>query len=341
MDTIFYGELKNAVAAIGEFDEVNATEVVAEKRQALITALAGIVELSNIARKEVLLRLEYVLEDMAEEARDRVPLQSYLQQMIELVTDGTEPELIQEICMLQFAVRQLAGYDALIYFVYLKGMLCIQAGENPLTVQRHLRVILPEAVEAVYEENKPKNIFVPAPKAAKEPENLVQKYSEPSAKQDSEDGQRIALGEQFELRILEILLKEMDGNSVKELLQDMDNALLAIAMKGMDGESCGKIFQNMTDRRAERIASDMHYMGPVRLKDVRDAARHIIEQIFSMESCGRISLKENGLARIFLQLLEENDNDIERMKQLRSRSSDLEKLFEAYREYCKQVRSMR
>ena len=323
MDTIFYGELKNAIAAIAEFDKGNAPVVVDERRQTLVVAVAGVVELSHIARKEGILQLEDILEDMAQEDQILFPCQSYLQQMIELVVDCTAPEVIREICMLQFAGRQLAGYDALIYLIYLWGTLCIQAGENPIVVEKYLRVMLPEEVDCIYEERKPERGFVPK---TKEPQE-----------RDNRSGERIAPGEQFELRILEALLKEMNDSAVEQLLQNLDNTGLAVVMKGMDGETCDIIFQNMTERRANLIASDLQYMGPVRLKDVRETARHIIEQIFRLESGGLIYLKENGLARIFMQLLRENDKDVERMKQLRSRSSELEKLFEEYRTYRKRM----
>jgi flagellar motor switch protein FliG len=50
----------------------------------------------------------------------------------------------------------------------------------------------------------------------------------------------------------------------------------------------------MSKRAAEGIREDMEYMGPVRLSEVEEAQRRIVEVVRGLEEAGNITLGKGG-----------------------------------------------
>jgi flagellar motor switch protein FliG len=81
---------------------------------------------------------------------------------------------------------------------------------------------------------------------------------------------------------------------IQEILKEIDGKELTMALKGATDEIRHKIFANMSKRAAEGIAEDMEYMGAVRLSEVEEAQRRIVEVIRSLEEAGTITLGKGG-----------------------------------------------
>ena len=64
----------------------------------------------------------------------------------------------------------------------------------------------------------------------------------------------------------------LDDRAIQRVLRDVDNSDLALALKGATEEVQNVILNNLSKRLAVMIKEDMEYMGPVRMKDVEDAA---------------------------------------------------------------------
>jgi flagellar motor switch protein FliG len=88
-----------------------------------------------------------------------------------------------------------------------------------------------------------------------------------------------------------VLLHDPD---IQEILKEIDSKELTLALKGATEEIKQKIFGNMSKRAAEGIKEDMDYMGPVRLAEVEDAQKRIVEVVRSLEEAGTITLGKGG-----------------------------------------------
>ena len=76
-----------------------------------------------------------------------IPLCNQITEMIELVVDGTEPQIIEELMTIKFfTVHNYAGIDALLYFLYTRSMLMIQAGMSPRLIEELFNVVIPNEV---------------------------------------------------------------------------------------------------------------------------------------------------------------------------------------------------
>jgi flagellar motor switch protein FliG len=89
--------------------------------------------------------------------------------------------------------------------------------------------------------------------------------------------------------VFEDIVLLSDGH-IQEILKEIDGRELTLALKGATGEIRDRIFANMSKRAAAGILEDMDYMGPVRLTDVEDAQKRIVEVIRSLEESGSITI---------------------------------------------------
>ena len=88
-----------------------------------------------------------------------------------------------------------------------------------------------------------------------------------------------------------VLLNDPD---IQEILKEIDSKELTLALKGATEEIGTKIFDNMSKRAAEGIKEDMDYMGPVRLSEVEEAQKRIVEVVRGLEEAGTITLGKGG-----------------------------------------------
>jgi flagellar motor switch protein FliG len=81
---------------------------------------------------------------------------------------------------------------------------------------------------------------------------------------------------------------------MRELLKAVASDRLTLALKTASDEMKSHIFSGMSKRAAERIAEDLDILGAVRLADVEEAQREIIETALMLASQGTISLGDSG-----------------------------------------------
>jgi flagellar motor switch protein FliG len=89
--------------------------------------------------------------------------------------------------------------------------------------------------------------------------------------------------------VFEDLVLLSDGH-IQETLKEIDGRELTLALKGATEEIRDRIFSNMSKRAAAGILEDMDYMGPVRLADVEESQKRIVEVIRSLEEAGTITI---------------------------------------------------
>jgi len=86
----------------------------------------------------------------------------------------------------------------------------------------------------------------------------------------------------------------LNDKYIQEILKEIDGAELTLAMKGATEEIQEKIFANMSKRAALGIREDMEFMGPIRLSDVEEAQKRIVEVVRSLEEAGTIVIGRGG-----------------------------------------------
>jgi len=82
----------------------------------------------------------------------------------------------------------------------------------------------------------------------------------------------------------------LPDTAVQKILKDIDSKVLALALKAADSELIEKFYKNMSDRASAMLKEELEYLGPVRIKDVEDAQKQILDVVYKLEQAGEISL---------------------------------------------------
>ena len=85
-----------------------------------------------------------------------------------------------------------------------------------------------------------------------------------------------------------------DDKSLQTLLRSVETELLVLALKGADEPLREKIFSCMSTRAAANIQDEMGAMGPVRLTEVQEAQKQIINVARRLSDEGTIVLAGRG-----------------------------------------------
>ena len=89
-------------------------------------------------------------------------------------------------------------------------------------------------------------------------------------------------------------LLSVDDRGMQTILREAPQDKLVIALKGASSEIAGKIFKNMSKRAAELLKDDLETSGPVRLAEVEDAQKEILEVALRLAEEGTIMLGGKG-----------------------------------------------
>lgn len=89
--------------------------------------------------------------------------------------------------------------------------------------------------------------------------------------------------------IFEDIVKLPDS-TIQRILKEIDSKALALALKATSSELREKIYQNMSERAAGMIKEELEYLGAVKLKDVENAQKEILDVARRLEEAGEIVL---------------------------------------------------
>jgi len=78
--------------------------------------------------------------------------------------------------------------------------------------------------------------------------------------------------------------------AVQRILKEVDTKTLAMALKAANDELKEKVLRNVSERVAEMLKDEMEYLGPVRVRDVENAQKRIVEVVRELEQAGEIDL---------------------------------------------------
>ena len=264
MRDIFYVELGKKIEEIRELKQTASVEEIQERNQCLIDIIDEVTYLSNVGRKEGLLALECAAYDMDKSS------QKYMKNLIELIVDGTDPVLVEEISLMKYIANNAKAYEGLAYLMQLVGGLAIQQGENPRVIEEKLLAMIPDEAEDIFRKRKESE--------------LKSKYEQIKEDINMSKVEQLYVGELNteiidlgypELEKLDYLIKVICDRSLQRALREIDNADLELAMKGLSGEARHHVFINMLKRLCVMVAEDMEEMGRCRKSDIGEAARKL------------------------------------------------------------------
>ena len=83
-----------------------------------------------------------------------------------------------------------------------------------------------------------------------------------------------------------------NDRTVQLIINEMEKTDLVMGLKGVAEELSNKFLSNMSTRAADMLREDMDALGPVPLKDVKDAQQRIIRKIKELEEDGQITTRK-------------------------------------------------
>ena len=101
----------------------------------------------------------------------------------------------------------------------------------------------------------------------------------------------------LEIRNLMVTFEDLlliDDLGIREILQRVDKKVLALSLKGTVPELQERFFSNMSSRAVEMMKEEMDFMGQVKVKEVTEAQREIIEILRELDEEGVVSLSGSG-----------------------------------------------
>ena len=86
------------------------------------------------------------------------------------------------------------------------------------------------------------------------------------------------------------VLLGVDDRGIQALLREINNELLVVALKGCDPKISDKLLGNMSKRAATLLREDMEVKGPIKLSEVEEAQKEILEVARRLADAGDIDL---------------------------------------------------
>ncbi len=87
-------------------------------------------------------------------------------------------------------------------------------------------------------------------------------------------------------------IMKLDANAIREILKVVDKKDLMVALKGSAEELRRKFLETMSQRAQEAFAEEMGFLGAVRVKDVEEAQRRIVEEVQKLAEQGVVQIGE-------------------------------------------------
>lgn len=86
----------------------------------------------------------------------------------------------------------------------------------------------------------------------------------------------------------------VDDRGLQRILKESEQRDLVLALKASSTDVASKIYRNMSERAGTLLREEIGYLGPVRLKDVEEAQRRIVDVIRRLEESGDVIVQGHG-----------------------------------------------
>jgi len=82
----------------------------------------------------------------------------------------------------------------------------------------------------------------------------------------------------------------LSDSAIQRIVKSVESKTLAMALKVTSDELKDKIFKNMSERAAEMLQDELQYIGPVRVHEVEEAQKQMLEVVRQLEEAGEITI---------------------------------------------------
>ncbi len=89
-------------------------------------------------------------------------------------------------------------------------------------------------------------------------------------------------------------LRGLDARAIQALLKEISTEQLVLALKTASQELAETFFSNVSARAAANLREELELMGPVRVRDVEEAQRAIVDTALKLEADGVIVIAREG-----------------------------------------------
>lgn len=238
-----------------------------EQHNKVIDAAKDIMKLADLARREGLLALE---------DRAQTTASDFLRQLILLVVDGTFPDAIAEIGTNTYWTKAPDGADAMADYMYLRGMLGIQNGDNPRVLESILVSLMPAEMHSEYRAQM---------EILHQEEDVEKLFSIHPAFEDS--------GIWESIHRLEKTISSLPDRCIQRVLRELDNKDLAICLYVLQQDTRKKILANLSTRLAHAIIEDVALCASVSERDVSASVTKVLDTIDSLLEAGEIVVPDS------------------------------------------------
>lgn len=87
-------------------------------------------------------------------------------------------------------------------------------------------------------------------------------------------------------------ITKLDNNAIREILKVADKKALMVALKGSGDELMDKFLSNMSQRASDAFKEEMQFLGAVRVRDVEESQRSIVEEVQKLAEQGVLQVGE-------------------------------------------------
>lgn len=224
------------------------------QKNAFVPLIEELIQLSDKARKEGLLNLE----------EDKNKLKDpYFKMGLQLIIDGTDPELVEEILERVIYYSNPTTERAFEYCIIRTGILAIQSGNNPHLLQHQLYAYLGmEYIE----------------------DYLNQIDSIPLVSEPTDNSNFIPLDISIEFNDI---FTNLDNSSIQRMLREIDLSILVCALSNSTSECESIILRNISTRSAYILTEDRRLLH-VSLEDCIENQKMILELYEKLVAMGEI-----------------------------------------------------
>ncbi|NLC27707.1 MAG: flagellar motor switch protein FliG [Campylobacteraceae bacterium] len=87
-------------------------------------------------------------------------------------------------------------------------------------------------------------------------------------------------------------IMQLDNNAIREILKVADKKDLMVGLKGSADDLRNKFMENMSQRASEAFLEEMQFLGAVRVRDVEDAQRRVVDEVQKLAEQGILQVGE-------------------------------------------------
>ncbi len=252
----------------------------------LLESAEQIIMLAETARQRGLLALEEIVENIESD---------YAKQLITFMIDGTDPVIIAEIATNKYWTDAPEDAQAMIYYIYLRGILGIQSGEHPKLLEKILLSLIPIEVCEEYKawaDEREKKSQIRYENAIREKQShiryenaITEKFSNISTQFSSENTLK-------SISDLENQLQMYPNPSIQRIARDIDNRTWAVCVYALKGEKhCkmqSKLLDNISKRTKNIIMEDVVFNPPINETEICDSIAKMLSIIHQLQKSGEI-----------------------------------------------------